>query len=205
MGDVNLIPPERLARRQSRARFRLLAWLCIVYITGLVVAVASAYAFWTDRDGQLEYDLATAAKRLQQNDEQILQMRKELAQATAALQTGRMIASQPDWSKLLTLVSQNLGDQVVLTTCRLLALDPNHKNLIEGLSQQAVSVSLTGLLVESQHQLCLGGFGRTQTAVSEFILRLEQAGLFKSVRRVHSSRQEFLGADAIAFSIECDF
>ena len=205
MGDVNLIPPERLAQRQRRARYRLLAGFCIVYVTGLVVAVASAYAFWTDRDGQLEYDLATAAKRLEQNNQLIVQMRKELAQATTALQASRVIASQPDWSKLLTVVSQNLGDEVVLTTCRLLALDPNHKNLIEGLGQQAVSGSLTWLLAESQHQLTLGGFGRTQTAISEFILRLEQAGLFKSVRRVHSSRQEFLGADAIAFSIECDF
>ena len=35
--------------------------------------------------------------------------------------------------------------------------------------------------------------------------RLEKAGLFTSTRQVHNRRQEFLGTDAIAFSVECTF
>ena len=205
MGDINLIPPEWLAKRKRQARLRLWAGICIAYVVGLVVAVASAYAFWNEGNGNLERDLNATQERVGQNNQRMLQMRKELAQAAVALQTSRMIARQPDWSRLLTMVSQNLGDEVVLTTCRLVALDQSQKNLIEGLAQQTLSGSLPQLLAAGRHQLQLSGFGRTQTVVSEFILRLERSGLFTSARRLQSSRQEFLGADAIAFSVECTF
>jgi Tfp pilus assembly protein PilN len=205
MADINLIPPEWVAKRRSRARLRLWAGICVVYVTGLVVAVASVCLLWSDGDAPLERDLAATRERLGQTHQRVLQMRREVAQATTALQAGRVIACQPDWSRLLTMVSANLGDEVVLTTCRLVALDKEHKNLMEGLGRQTTPASLPQLLADGSHQLELRGFGRSQTAVSNFVLRLEKLGLFASTHRVESNRKEFLGAGAIAFSVECIF
>jgi Tfp pilus assembly protein PilN len=205
MADVNLIPPEWVAKRRSRTHLRLWAGICIVYVVGLVVAVASAYVVWSGGDARLEQDLAATKERLGQTNQRVLQMRREVAQATTALQAGRVIACQPDWSKLLTMVSENLGDEVVLTTCRLVALDKEHRDLVEGMGRQTTPASLPQLLADGAHQLQLGGFGRSQTAISNFILRLEKLGLFASTRRLESNRKEFLGTDAIAFSVECTF
>jgi Tfp pilus assembly protein PilN len=205
MADINLIPPEWVAKRRSRTRLRLWAVVCIVYVVGLVTAVASAYVLWNGGDAQLEHDLAATKERLGQTNQRVLQMRREVAQATTALQAGRVVACQPDWSKLLTMVSANLGDEVVLTTCRLVALDRDRRDLVEGLGRQTTPASLPQLLADGAHQLQLSGFGRSQTAISNFILRLEKLGLFASTRRLESNRKEFLGSDAIAFSVECTF
>jgi hypothetical protein len=59
------------------------------------------------------------------------------------------------------------------------------------------------VLAQRRYGLKLSGFGRTQTSVSQFVLRLERIGIFESVRLLNSYRQAFLNDQAIAFSLEC--
>jgi hypothetical protein len=39
--------------------------------------------------------------------------------------------------------------------------------------------------------------------VSQFVLRLEQTGLFESVELVKTNREPFLATDAVAFKLDC--
>ena len=47
------------------------------------------------------------------------------------------------------------------------------------------------------------GLGRSNSAVSEFVLRLESLGLFDSVVLQKGTRETFLSGEAVAFRIQC--
>src|SRR5260370_38207947 len=47
------------------------------------------------------------------------------------------------------------------------------------------------------------GYGRSQAVVAQFILRLEQTGLFDDVVLVKTNREPFLDDHAMSFQVEC--
>ena len=47
--------------------------------------------------------------------------------------------------------------------------------------------------------------GRSQSAVAQYVLRLETMGLFAKVNLVETRREPFLDGQAIAFRVACDF
>ena len=49
----------------------------------------------------------------------------------------------------------------------------------------------------------LVGYARSQAAVSQFVLRLEAAGLFDRVTVMRTAREPFLDDQAIAFHLQC--
>ena len=49
------------------------------------------------------------------------------------------------------------------------------------------------------------GIGRSQLAVSQHVLRLEQTGLFSKVNLIDTGREPFLNTNAIGFRIQCVF
>jgi hypothetical protein len=51
--------------------------------------------------------------------------------------------------------------------------------------------------------LNIAGLARSQLAVSQFILRLEQTGLFDRVSLIDTARETFLGGPATGFKLEC--
>jgi hypothetical protein len=54
------------------------------------------------------------------------------------------------------------------------------------------------------YTLTLRGLGRTQSAVSQFVLRLEKLGPFDRVKLIDTRREPFLENEAFAFHVECD-
>jgi hypothetical protein len=114
--------------------------------------------------------------------------------AQARLDTIRVINEQPDWSVLLRLIAKASTDQIVLTGCRLdLQADANRTNARPATTQPNAA----------NHVLSITGFGRTQAAVSHFVLRLEEAKLFDRVSLIKTSREAFSSGEAVAFRIEC--
>jgi len=203
MGDVNLIPAERLAKKHRKARLRVWAVICGTCLISLAVLVLSAHAFWSNADDSVMEELKSTAERIEGYNSTILELQKKLAKATAELEASKAISSQPDWSKLLILVGDELREEVVLNNCQLTTLNKSHKDVTNNL-QELLSSSPAGvLLAERRYRLELSGFGRTQTSVSQFVLRLERMQIFDSVRLVNSCRQTFLNNEAVAFSIEC--
>ena len=202
MGDVNLIPPARIARRQRKSKIRLWTVMCGTYLISLTVLALSAHAFWRDTDDSVVAELAFTAQRIEGYNAKISELNNKLATTKAALEAGQVINSQPDWTKLLVLVGHELKEEIVLAECQLLATSKNSGNAMNGV-QNMSSSSPSAFLAERQYTLELSGFGRTQTSVSQFVLRLEQMEMFDSVELVNSRRQSFLNTEAVVFNIEC--
>ena len=119
MGDVNLIPPARIARRRCKARIRLWTVICGIYLISLTVFALSAHAFWRDTDDSVIEELAFTAQRIEGYNAKISELQKILAQAKAELEAGKAISCQPDWTKLLVLVGDELKEEIVLGDCQL--------------------------------------------------------------------------------------
>lgn len=194
MEGVNLIPAHRQAtRRRSRYTRRwgvgvalyaaLLAggWLALQMVFG------GADRAMASELGELRMQAADAA-------EQIRELQPRLADAQTTLAASRSVGSQPDWSLLLSLLSHELDEQTMLNSLR---LEP---------------ISTTGAVIgqsddparQKRFRLRVAGLGRSQAAVSDYVIRLEQTQLFDQVTLI-DTRREPLGNDmAVGFRVECE-
>jgi Tfp pilus assembly protein PilN len=202
MADVNLIPPARIARRQRKARIRLWTVVAGIYLIALTALALLAHVFLSDTDDSVFEELAFTAQRIEGYNTKISELQKKLATTKAELEASQVIRCQPDWTKLLVLVGDALQEQVVLKDCQLVAASKKSENAIHS-GQDFNSSSPSAFLAERQYHLELSGFGRTQTSVSQFVLRLEQMQMFDSVELISSRRQSFLNSEAVSFNIEC--
>jgi len=205
MDDVNLIPAARLARKHRQARQRIWAVICGAYLMSLIIASLSAQALWGGDDA-VAREFTSTVQNIEQYNSTIIELQQDLGQATAALDTTRAVSGQPSWGKLLILLSDQLGAEVVLSKCQLISSDPA---LRESSSREDKKTTdhrpASGGLPERQYRLSLSGFGRTQSSVSRFVLSLERMNIFESVALVDSNRCGFLNDEAVAFSIGCRF
>jgi Tfp pilus assembly protein PilN len=205
MSDINLIPAARLAAQRRKARLWMWVTVCGAY--GFVIA-AGTLTFHVVHAGEgrsMTERLEAATKQAAQDDKTMRELRRELAEAGAALETTAAIRGQPDWSKLLAGLSAQLGEEIVLSRCQLTTLTADNQVITPAWSESAPAKPLGAFLTECRHVLVLNGYGKSQEAVSQFVLRLEGSGAFDLIRLVSSSRQSFLNAEAVAFSVECRF
>ena len=202
MPDVNLIPPARIERKRRRSKIRLWTAICGTYLIVLTALALSAHAFWRDTDDSVIEELAFTTQRIEGYNTTISELQKKLASIKAELEAGRVISCQPDWTKLFVLVGDELKEDVVLKDCQLIATSKKSGNVANSV-QNANASSPSVFLAERQFALELSGFSRTQTSVSQFVLRLEQMEMFDSVELVNSRRQSFLDNEAVTFNIKC--
>jgi Tfp pilus assembly protein PilN len=203
MSDVNLIPTARIEKRRRKTRMRLWTAICGTYVILLAGLALSAHAFWRDTDDSVIEELAFTEQRIKGYNATISEFQQKLAKAQADLEAGKVISSQPDWTKLLVLVGDELREEVVLGDCQLATLNRSRENVTNNLQDSFSSSPPSVYLAERQYKLELSGFGRTQTSVSQFVLRLERMQMFDKVELVNSRRKAFLSGKAVAFSIEC--
>ena len=110
----------------------------------------------------------------------------------------RAVGEQPDWSALLRLISASLGEDLVLTRCR---LGPEG-HLGRGLRKRPAPVR-PSVGKRRRFALELSGLGRSQKAITRFLLRLEKARLFEQVSLLRTAREPFLTGSAIRFDVRC--
>jgi hypothetical protein len=160
-------------------------------------------AFWQDTGDWVIEQLALTEQRIEGYNATMSEFRQKLAESQTELEASKSISSQPDWTKLLILVGDELEDQIVLSVCQLATLSKDGETVTSNL-QESLSSAPPGVHVaERQYRLELSGFGRTQTSVSQFVLRLEQMQIFDKVELINSRRQDFLSDKAVAFNIRC--
>jgi hypothetical protein len=205
MNDVNLIPAQRLIAKRRKARISLWAAVCGTYVVLLIVGSLAGYVLCPGKDQDLAEQLTAAEKQIKQDNGAMLELRKTLATTAAALETTRAIHDQPDWSRLLTGLSHELGRELILNRCQLVAVREDGKPLTEPWTEALLAKPLRALVTKHRYQLVLHGFGQSQESVSRFALGLEGIGLFEQVRLINSSRQAFLNGQAVAFTVECGF
>ncbi len=204
MSDVNLIPTQRREKRRYKARIRLWMAICGTYLVLLAVFALSAHIFWRDTGDSAGEDLAFSAVRIAEYSSTISELQGKLKKAEAELKASTLISNQPDWAKLLVLIGDELEEEVVLDNCQLATLNKNRQGTPNNLQELLSSSPPSVFLANRQYRLDLSGFGRTQTSVVQFALRLEQMRIFDKVKLVTSRRQAFLNSKAVAFTIECN-
>lgn len=193
MKCVNLVPKHR---RDAHARsFRLRAWTVGggAYALLLIAACGLSYAIWGGDQAAVTSQSERANRQLEEGQRMIAKLQPELAEAQGKLDMITAIDEQPDWSILLKLLAKASTDQIVLSQCRLDRSDAPKTAVTKAPTTQASASRL----------VTIAGFGRSQAAVSHFVLRLEEAKLFDQVSLIKTSREPFASGEAFAFRIEC--
>lgn len=184
---INLVPAARREAASSRRRIRLWAGALACYTMLVCLGLVAARVAWHRDDAPLHAQLSANTATIQSKQMRLARTRQELDRIRALLDANRAVGQQPDWSVLLAVLADTIGEDVVLDHC---AVEPT------GGTKVPVDAS-AGIRLE------LAGFGRSQLAVSQFVLRLERSTLFSRVTLLDTHREPFLADDAIAFNIEC--
>ena len=205
MNGVNLIPIYRVDARRRRTRGRRWVVACAAYAALLTIGYGMCEATWGGTDPQLASELQAASEKLEKSQSVLARLRPELAEGRARLNAARAVALQPDWSIVLAALAKSLGEEVVLSSCKLdtqtaaaPAPSPAASSADADKAKKKPSKPEPVRVV-----LSVNGFGRSQVAVSQFVLRLEQMKLFDRVKLIKTSREPFLGGEAVAFQLEC--
>ena len=195
-------------RRQAKAcRVRVRQWLPVwgAFVGMLVLVCITCHKTWGVGLDPLADEIRQTADHIEASGRTIAELREQLVASRWKLDTFRGVGQQPDWSVLLTLLADGLGNEVVLKSCELdeIMIPVETAAGRRGNSQIITTSRLEDKAERMAFVLRVAGFGRSQTAVSLFVLRLERSGMFDNVRIVSTVREPFLNAKAIAFRLKC--
>jgi hypothetical protein len=192
---ANLIPHHRILARRRAARVKL--WSSVVPALASVLMGAYGYlrAAWPTETSALRDDLEAREARIRQRQAEGKELRAKIDQQRLLIRAREAVGLQPDWGVLLLLVSAKLSNDVVLQSC---ILDPVNQ-------QDGKAVSASGTRPTS-FRFTLGGVGRDQRAIAEFVRLLDsqdQPRIFDQVALLECRRMPFAGREAMSFRIEC--
>ena len=209
MTNINLIPAPRRAAMFRRRHWRRCAAACAAWAALSLLAGGASHVVWRGADGRTDERLAKVAEEMRQTDHAIASVQAELATARAALRSNQAIANQPDWSILLALLGQKVGDGVVLKSC---SVRPPSAGRGAGYGAARVDARRPAQPAPAARpagdaggfRLEVSGVARSHAAANDFVLRLEsERTLFSKVTLLDTAREPFLDRDAIAFRLEC--
>ncbi len=205
MKCFNLMPAPRRQAKACRARVRQWLAVGVAFVGMLVMICITCHRTWGVGPDPLADEIRQTADRIAASGRTISELQGQLVASRWKLDTFRGIGRQPDWSVLLTLLADGLGDEVVLKNCELdeIVIPVERTAPKRGESQIITTSRLEDKAGRTAFVLRVAGFGRSQTAVSLFVLRLERSGVFDNVRIVSTIREPFLNAKATAFRLEC--
>jgi Tfp pilus assembly protein PilN len=192
MRTINLIPAARRAAKRRRFHVRCCIAACIAFLFAASGLSAAWRATAAESDSGVNDQLAAVASEIDHNTKAVATSGAQIDALRTQLAANRQVLSQPDWSLLLALLGKELGDQIVLNGC---ALKLDDAPAAAGAS--TASPRPGGLVLH------LSGFGKSNQAVTDFVLRLESTQLFSRVSLVDTSHNTYLGGDAYAFRIDC--
>jgi hypothetical protein len=195
MRGVNLIPTARLQTKRLRRRLRawtaaIVGWTCIV----LGACAAARLLLGPDRAAAVADELARTQAQVVQVRSQASQVAKQLFEADATRRGAEALVDQPDWSILMSGVAALTGDDLMLREFHLTPAEETGARA--GASAQPTTRP-------AHYELRLRGLGRQQQAVGQFVVRLQQLGLFDEVRLARSGREPLGNSSVIGFEITC--
>src|SRR5688572_14747818 len=205
MNGVNFIPRARRELAERRTRLSACSVVAAAYALLGVIAFAASGTEAVVEDPSVAQQLAQLPGEIDTSRRALTNLQAQLAEAQAKLDAARTVAEQPDWSVLLGLLAQSLGEEIVLTSCKL------DSDAVEG--DRPVNAQRAGpgaqpaepqppRLSGARYTVLLSGLGRTQSSVSQFVLRLEELGLFERVTILKTNREMFGEHESIGFRLE---
>ena len=196
---VNLVSAARRQARQRRQRIARWTGGVAIYALALIALWMGTHVVWTGTQRSLASQLDQAEQRIDQTRQRMQELRPELAEARTTLAASRAVGNQPDWSLLLSLLSKLLDERTVLTGVKLEPKTdgppmPGHAD--DGPTDARFTAA--GPFV-----LRISGLGRSQSAVSDYVLRLEDTALFEQVTLIDTHPEPFRDQEAVGFRIRC--
>lgn len=188
---INLIPMKRREARRLRGHARRCALLSGAFVVAVLAAAIGFRAIWGGDDPTLDHQLANSNSEVERAGAEYHELDQKLSQYRATQTAIETLRAQPDWSLLLALVGQQTGNEVALRSCSVRPQQTNTQTV------KGSAITPPGL------ELCLSGIGKSDIAVSQFVLRLEQTKLFSKVKLIDSTRQPFQSQQVFSFRIEC--
>ena len=189
---VNLIPRSRRAQRRRRICQRRWAAVGAAYTLAVVAALPVCRSVWAGSGLGGHDPVRVLDDQLHQLEQQIIDLGPTVQQEEQRLKAHQTILIKPDWSMLLAVLSESLGDRVVLERCRV---------RIPALNDQSATL---GDEADETTRVVLEGLGRSQHDVTGFVLRLEKTGVFSSVELVQTDRRWLVSQPAVRFNVVCD-
>ena len=202
MTGINLIPAHRILAMQRRIRVRLWMRIDSICICVLLIICAVAMPLFDQSATSVADELVFLDKKSTDMNRSISALLPELSEAKLTLDASRAMQKQPDWSVLLALLANLQGDQIVMRNVQTKPMGGGHVAAGGSEVVSAEEISAAGDN-RSGYQLVLGGMGKTQNAISQFVLRLEQCGLFERVRVIMTNREGFMSDHAVSFELLC--
>lgn len=207
MNGINLIPAPRRAARRRRAHLRYCAAGCAAWAVVSVGAACVVPAVWGAGDSRDTEWLAKVNGEIQQTERTIAGIRAQLTAAESTLRGNQAIAAQPDWSVLLAVLGQMVGGDVVLKSCHVRPVNPNTDGQRPDARRAAPRAQAEPTVAKTSAAqpfiLEAAGIAKDYTSANQFVLRLEQTGLFAKVTLLDTGREAFFDKNAIAFRLEC--
>jgi Tfp pilus assembly protein PilN len=188
---VNLIPTDRRLARQRRTRLRRWIGAGVAWAGLVVAACVGAQCTWGGNFGATASELTRSQQQISELTQKLNAARRQLAEAQISKQTAQALSDQPDWSILFNLLSSTLDDEVML---REIQIEP------QGKGQKAEDRTASN----TEYTVSLRGFAKSQPAVSQFVLRLQQNGLFDDVKLLRTGREPVANTSAVTFDIACE-
>ena len=202
MIGVNLIPAQRRRQRQRGATIRRWLFAGVAYALVWVLVVVFCMVRWSPTDSPGS-QLTRVNGQLTQVNAQLVELAQDLNEARTQLEAGRSITIRPDWSVALVVVSRCVDDTIVLRRCGLRPGPRPGRYLGRQTATGDSQAGSAGASTPTRWSVQLAGLGRSLEDVSDFVLRLEETGLFDRVKLVDSDPQQFLGHPATAFRLVC--
>ena len=199
MQALNLIPFRRLESQRRRSLRRRWIVGCVCY-GALVAAVgAAALAIDTHSGSDIQARLLAAGTEVDHASADVSLVRNELDRVNSLLRSSRAIAEQPDWSSLLALMATKAGKDVTLKAC---SVRPRQAPAVASV-KPATPKPVKPAIADPTLLVNVAGLSSSQSAVSQFALRLEATGLFGRVTLLDTAREPFADKQLVSFRIEC--
>ena len=188
MKSVNLIPVSRQLNDARRARGSRWSIGCAVLIATLFVLDRALQISFTRSMTIDPAQFTRLENEIDAKTRTCNQLRREINAIDRLVRAGHAVTEHPDYSMLLSLLSETAGREIRLELC----------SIDRHLQIEDTAKDLTPVLR-------LNGVGTSQSAVTSFVLRLESTGVFDQVALLRSNEQNDAGATSTAFQIECMF
>ncbi len=203
---VNLVPAARVRARKNAARVALWAWIVPVCCGMLVAAYVVQRLGGTAEVAAVREAMEDVKAKIKENELRVARQARELQDAGAVLRANRAVGEQPDWSLLLALVTDRLGNDAALTSLRLepVAVEPAPGKAGKDGGGGVAGGSGGGR--PERLALTIKGVAKSQGAASRFVLELEKSPAFDKVSLVETKRSIAPGdsAETITFQIACE-
>lgn len=203
---VNLLPSSVLATRSRRRAACGWGIVCAVALISSGAWAVKCRSQVGDGGRELTRLLGERSRSVESFKQQISKSALALAGVQRELAVSERIRSNPEWSRLISLLGRYVGDGAVVESCRLAEapMPAAPRTATPPTSSPGTQPPKADPPAHPGYILSLSGAAKDQDRVSAIVLAMEESGLFTQTTLVHMRRRALLRGEAIGFEIRAE-